>query len=390
MKIITKTTSLFLIAIFSFIQASYAQNIKNISGSYTQGSIAGITIYEDGTFALYGYATLVLGTYVIENDEIKFTPDIPQHSFEVLGRERKEISGGNSAAFTFDGQFADDETYIAIDEGETKKIFADDIRGGGAKHLDFAKKPSLITLMFVTSKIQKKTNSNTFNLEGKYNDFLLFYHPVIREQSPFTGKVIQENKREVLVCRWGTFHKYIKGEEGKEMLEFIQNYKKANIANKNDTIFYFNEQLKTANGHNHLTEMPSIFDINNYILDEKSNKYIHKSVYVKGNNYLHTYTDDYHNEDIILKYIKINPTYEYNTDLSVTRGDIEVLFPNETPEKNEEVKYFKNAENADTIEEDKYFENSENSNPIGVEVQEPIQPEKILPKKTKKKKKKNK
>lgn len=356
------------------MQVNYAQNVKNISGSYTQGSLGGITIYEDGTFALYGYATLVLGTYLIENEEIKFTPNLPKHTFTVLGRESKEISGGTSATFTFDSRFADDDTYIAIDEGETIKIFGEDNRSRGAfNHLDFAKKPNLITLLSGSSRIEKKANSNSFNLEGKYNDFLLFYHPVIREQEAFTGNVIQENKKEALVCRWGTFYKYPKGDEDKEMLEFIQNYKKETSATKNDTVCYFNEQLKPANGYNHLSELPNIFDITNYILDEKSNKYIHKSVYVKGNNYLHTSTEEYHNEDIIKKYIKINPTYEFYTDLSVTKADIEILFPNETPENNEE--------NTD-------FERSEQSNPVEVEVSEPIQPEKILPKKTKKKKKK--
>lgn len=354
------------------MQLNYAQNIKNISGSYTQGSLGGITIYEDGTFALYGYATLVLGIYKIENDEVKFIPYIPQNSFMVLGRECKEISDGNSAAFTFDGRFADDATYIAIDEGETKKIFSDGNTGGGAfKHLDFAKKPNLIALICGTSRIEKKNNSSMFNLEGKYNDFLLFYHRVIREELPFTAKIIQDNKKEVLVCRWGKFYKYIKGEEDQEMLEFIENYKKANDAKKNDTIFYYNEQLKTANGYNQLSERPSRFDIDNYIFDEKSNKYIHKSVYVKGNNYLQTSTNDYHNENIILKYIKINPTYKYNTDLSVTRSDMEVLFPSDMPENNEE---------------DKFFKNVENSNPTEVQEQEFIQPEKTLPKKTKKKK----
>ena len=129
--------------------------------------------------------------------------------------------------------------------------------------------------------------------------------------------------------------------------------------------------MKTANGYNKLSERPSRFDIDNYIFDEKSNKYIHKSVYVKGNNYLQTSTNDYHNENIILKYIKINPTYEYNTDLSVTRSDMEVLFPSDMPENNEE---------------DKFFKNLENSNPTEVQEQEFIQPEKTLPKKTKKKK----
>jgi hypothetical protein len=50
---------------------------------------------------------------------------------------------------------------------------------------------------------------------------------------------------------------------------------------------------------------------------------------------------------------------------------MEVLFPSDMPENNEE---------------DKFFKNVENSNPTEVQEQEFIQPEKTLPKKTKKKK----
>jgi hypothetical protein len=63
-----------------------AQNTKSISGSYSQGSRGGITIYEDGTFALYGYATLVFGVYKFENEDISFTPDIPKQAFSIIGK----------------------------------------------------------------------------------------------------------------------------------------------------------------------------------------------------------------------------------------------------------------------------------------------------------------
>lgn len=61
---------------------------------YQQGRTAGICVYDDGTFALFGYVTLVWGKYAIQNEKISFVPNVPKQAFSVLGRENKNISNG--------------------------------------------------------------------------------------------------------------------------------------------------------------------------------------------------------------------------------------------------------------------------------------------------------
>ena len=71
---------------------------KPTSGRYRQGT-DGIYIYDDGTFALFGYATLIFGTYKIENNRVNFTPTIPRQAFTILGRENKQIEKGTKLTF---------------------------------------------------------------------------------------------------------------------------------------------------------------------------------------------------------------------------------------------------------------------------------------------------
>lgn len=312
----------------------YAQNFEEIKGSYSQGSTAGIYIYPDGTFALYGYATLVFGVCTIENEDIIFTPDIPKQAFSIIGRKNKKIKNG--ANFTFTRRFDDDgPTFIKIDEGNFQPIFDKNNNGESSTYtLDFAKKPSAVSLGLRTQNNTHNHNTNTFTLDKDYNEYLLFYYPTISAQKPFVGKVTTQNKAKALVCRWGTFIKEGEKEGDEELMQFLNQYKKENEKNKDLKDFYFNDQLKSAKGYNYLSEQENIFDINNYVLDENSNKYIHKSIYQKGKNYTNAKAEDYHDENIILKYHLIDPNRILNSNYNEIAIDKNSLFPSNAPKKN--------------------------------------------------------
>ena len=123
------------------------------------------------------------------------------------------------------------------------------------------------------------------------------------------------------------------------MMEFINRYKKGNTINKEKKIFYFNEQLKQANGYNQLSEQENIFNINNYVFDDISNKFINKNIYKKGKNYLNTLLDDYHNENIILQYNTIEVVSKINIDFDKLIIPNNALFPKNAEEKMKKKKY---------------------------------------------------
>lgn len=357
----------FVLIFILFTQINFAQDSKKISGSYSQGSTAGIYIYEDSTFALFGYATLVFGEYKMENNQIHFIPNIPKQAFTILGRKNKEIKDENKVKFTFNSDFINDgPTYIDINESGFMKISDEDFNGGDPHYtIDFDKKPTTIKLALNTPNHKHNYNTNSFNFDGKYNEFLLFYNPTIAEQKPFWGNFETKEAINILECDWGTFKKDKK--EEMEMIEFLNQYKNENKKNKDQKVVYFNEQLKKATGYNHLSEQENIFNIANYIFDENSNKFIHKDIYKKEENYLNTIVEEYHNENIILQYNKIEVSNETNTDFNTVTISENALIPNNISEKNEEGKMI------------------ENSNPAKADEQYPIETIPIKPKKKNKK-----
>ncbi len=316
-----------------------AQNFEEIEGSYSQGSTAGIYIYNDGTFALYGYATLVFGEYKIENEEIAFTPDIPKQAFSIMGRKNMKIENG--ANFTFTRKFDDDgPTFIKIDEANFQPLFDESNEGGRPNYtIDFAKKPKTISLGLQTPNNKHIYNTNTFSLDNEYNEFLVFYYPTNSAQKPFRGQISTKEGDTALVCGWGTFIKAKVEEEESgedEMIRFLNQYKKERQNNKDAKEVYLNDQLKTANGYNYLSEQENIFDITNYVFDEKSNKYIHKDLYQKGKNYRNAVVNDYHDEDILLKYQVIETSSVSNTKYNELKILKKPLLPNEVSEKRKE------------------------------------------------------
>lgn len=288
---------------------------KTTSGRYSLGSNEGIYIYDDGTFALFGYATLVWGNYVITNNQINFTPTIPKQAFTILGRKNTSIKKG--IRLTFESDFINDgPTYIKFDNDSLIPISSDNFSGGDSHYtttLDYY--PTTITLVQNRHSNFYQYNTNIFNLNNNYNEYLLFYHKTITEQEPFSASLLTEKGVMILKSHWGKFIKQING-KNKEWESFLINCKKQQELNKNTDVFYFNDQHKSANGFNQLSEEFSIFDINNYVLDDASNKFIRKDIYRKGKDYSNAVVSEYHEETIILKFENVEVSKKTDTNFN--------------------------------------------------------------------------
>jgi hypothetical protein len=302
---------------------------KATSGRYSQGSNGGIYAYDDGTFALFGYATLVWGNYTIDNNQINFTPTIPEQAFTILGRKNTNIKNG--IRLTFSSDFINDgPTYIKYDN-ESLIPLSDDKFSAGYPHyttnLDYH--PATISLIYNRPNNLYQYNTNTFKLDDNYNDYLLFYNKTIREQEPFSATLINDKGKVILQSRWGNFVKQV-SERDEEWEAFLTEHKKQQRKSKNATVLYFNNQLKSANGFSELSEKPSIFDINNYVLDEGSNKFIRKDIYQKGKDYNNAIVKEYHDESIILKFDNILVSQKTETDFGEVQISSKPIFTSET------------------------------------------------------------
>lgn len=305
---------------------------KNTSGRYSHSS-GGIYIYDDGTFILFGYATFVLGNYTINNNQINFTPIIPKQAFTVLGRKNMGIKKG--IQLTFQSSFINDgPIYIKFDSDSLIPISSDNFSGGDpyyTANLDYC--PTTISLVQNRSGNLYKFNTNIFDLENNYNEYLLFYRKTITEQKPFSASLVIEKGEMILKSHWGKFVKQT-NKRDEEWEKFLINFKKQEELNKNIVVFYFNDQFKPANGFNQLSEEFSIFDINNYVLDDASNKFIHKDIYRKGKDYSNAMVSRYHEESIILKFKNIEASKKIDTNFNEIEIGSNALFVNDKKNNN--------------------------------------------------------
>lgn len=307
-------TFIFLLILTNSFAQKQNLTPESFAGNYSQGSTAGLYVDKDSTFVLIGYATFVPGKYTIDENVVHFKPNIPKQTFTVMGRLNKSIKTG--IKITMNADFKDDgPTYIKYDGGNFVPVFEGDSQYSHPKHVLFLKtKPKSITLGENSFQDLYQYNTNTFLLNGDFNDYIFHYSHTKSAQRAFDATISTIDGIEILETRWGEFAK-TKSSEKDEMSDYIDEYRKAS-KNTTPSFFYYNDQLKTASGFNHLSEEASRFDINNYILDKNSNKYINKDIYKKNKNYVDAVVEDYHDESIILRYEAIKVSDQKRIDFS--------------------------------------------------------------------------
>ncbi|WP_316751648.1 preprotein translocase subunit SecD [Pedobacter gandavensis] len=297
---------LFLLKIASAQNQSKDLRYKKYAGQY--GGTSGISLFEDGTFLLYGYATGVFGKYGFEKDYLLFYPDQPE-LFEVFAHQNPALK--DSTRINFAGFERGSKTFAQFDQDSIRKVFNDDVNCINAP---FVYQKAGQTKTIILSRLPEESAKPNAAIEGSwhyqntsgYNDFILIHHAPKREYENFSAMItpaaiITPAKAGdvIKLSNYGGNKGYTKqnpaGEEQagwKEMLEWKNQYDQSKGVNKN---------LIYANKHYNIFPEP---DAATYQYDSKSNQYTDSSD--QENNAYHQ-QNQYNDPRYLRKYIKIQP-----------------------------------------------------------------------------------
>ncbi|WP_343561255.1 preprotein translocase subunit SecD [Sphingobacterium sp.] len=166
---------------------------KTISGQY--GDLNGICLFEDGKFMLYGYATMVFGSYVFEKDYLLFYPDrLPQ--FQLYASHNPTL--GDDVSINFRG-FEEGKTFVQFGDNNMQPLFND-----GANCFDF---PYIYEQSQPISQLKFSVQKEDFDAEPAYqtfhyqndkhfNDFIAIYNKPQRARANFAAYLyLTEDKR---------------------------------------------------------------------------------------------------------------------------------------------------------------------------------------------------
>ena len=173
------------------------ERYKQLSGRY--GNNDGICLFEDGSFMLYGYATMVPGKYRFEKELLHFYPDRPE-LFELYAAQNKSI--GEKTRMNFLG-FEQGKTYVRFNRDKAKRVFNDLANCFSAPYVyESENVPAQITLSHVSENEWEEkeagTRSSVFDIEKGWNDFILIYNEPQRYYEPFVAIVEKSGDEQVL------------------------------------------------------------------------------------------------------------------------------------------------------------------------------------------------
>jgi hypothetical protein len=241
---------------------------KKYAGRY--GSTSGISLFADGTYLLYGYATAVFGTYKIEKDRLLFTAD-GQDLFEVFASRNPSI--GDSTRIDFKGFDRGSRTFVELDGFGFKPVFNENANCFGAPFVhQQAGVMNSFTLAAIPSELnQGNARGNTAwkyeNVDG-YNDFIFVYNRAERASEDFVAIIEKMEDGDVIKLSNyggdGGFLKVLDEEEQgqwKEMLEWKKQYDEEKKLVQNEVF---------ANQHYRMFPMP---ETSQYNFDKQLNVY---------------------------------------------------------------------------------------------------------------------
>lgn len=273
-------------------ESAVADRQKTSSGKY--GGSSGICLFEDGRFMLYGYATIVFGSYVFEKDHLLFHPD-HLDTFQLFGSLNPAL--GDSVQMNFVG-FEQGETLIQLNKDSIHRVFNAD-----ANCFDFPyiyRNAFAVTSLDLLAKKDQIKEAGTFQKfayqhDGKCNDFLLIYNKPQRAREDFSGNLHKEGAHGVIkLSNYG-------GEKG-----FLRNNAHDDQDNWNEIL-----NLKKAYEASAGTQQKELFcnaryqtfdpDLQDYTFDTKTNQYISK---VAKENEGYFADNPYQDNRYLRKYIK--------------------------------------------------------------------------------------
>ncbi|MBO9728244.1 MAG: hypothetical protein J7623_06355 [Chitinophaga sp.] len=282
---------------------TFAQNhpkdprYKQYAGKY--GDNSGICLFEDGQFLMYGYATMVFGTYLFEKDYLLFTTDKPA-LFEVYAHAYP--NRGDSVRINFVG-FQEGNNFVQFDNSVPQRVFNPNANCFDPPFVyEAAKAPHTFTLAALLPEGgEGKEASNTFwsyQADKGMNDFVFVHNPPKRVYEDFRGMLIKTNDGEtLLLSNYGGKNGYRKNttvneEEQAWVLSVKREY---NEAKQHDE--------GIAYGNRHYRFFPEA-DLSTYTFDAASNQYTSKQAAENEGYYR---SNQYKDDRYLRKYVKLLP-----------------------------------------------------------------------------------
>lgn len=148
-------------------------------GSTTEG----IALFEVGHYFLYGYATLVHGTYVMNGNDVQFLPTTPGGDFEVYGAINKKTEKGTRFYFS---NFEEAETYFHLHSDTMFPVMNPTFNCISGPFV--WKSEGKVENIFLGLNDGEMKYYQIENTRG-FNDFMLFYNPKTRYSQPFQGAI---------------------------------------------------------------------------------------------------------------------------------------------------------------------------------------------------------
>ncbi|RZL37951.1 MAG: hypothetical protein EOO96_03965 [Pedobacter sp.] len=300
---------LFCLALFA-LKLSFAQNMddktlfKKLSGNYTRSS-DGISLFEDGTFLLYGYATAVFGKYRIDKEQLKFVPDKPA-LFEVYGTPNNTLK--DSVRMNFKGFDRNRGAYMQLGNSLPTSVFNANANCFDAPFVYETKKWSgnLVLSNFLKDEFLENGGYNIsweYQLPENYNDFIFVYNAPSRYTEEFIG-IVEGNV--LKTSEYGSesgFTKKTVEEDGRNWTEILEWKKHYDVESaKTQDVVYANK---------HYRGFPEPND--NYIFDKTSQQFVLKN---KQDNELYYLQNQYNDERYLRKYVKLKPVSSKDFNLS--------------------------------------------------------------------------
>lgn len=273
---------------------------KKLAGRY--GNTSGISLFEDGTFLLYGYATGVFGRYHFEKDYLLFYPD-QQELFEVYAHQNPAL--GDRTRMNFIGFERGNKTFAQFDEDSLQQVFNEGAncfnapfiyeKAGQAKTMTLSSQPEASERPAAATKTSWNYRNNT-----DYNDFILIHNAPKREYENFSAMISPAATGDVIkLSNYGGDTGYRKQNadkeeqaQWKELLEWKNQYDQSKKVQKNQV--YANHQYRI---------FPEI-DASNYHYNAKTNQYTSTS---DQENQADDQQNQYNDPRYLRKYLKLQP-----------------------------------------------------------------------------------
>ncbi|GHE35834.1 hypothetical protein [Sphingobacterium griseoflavum] len=244
----------------------HGEDWKNkISGQY--GHLEGIALFEDGTFLLYGYATLVYGTYVREAAHLNFTTN-KSDTLSVFAHCNPASLGKSTMVFS---GFEESDNFVQFDDEQPKRVFNENANCFDSPFVYVSPIiPSMVKIFSVSDREDTKAYTWLFsNAQQEFNEFFFMHRPPKPEYEDFFGQFFkdEDGKLNIQLSNYG-------GEKG---------YKRAFDSVENEEwneIVAIKQQVSQAydyQGDYFVNAAYATFaevDLSQYVYQESSNAYI--------------------------------------------------------------------------------------------------------------------